>query len=152
MRRTPVSRLVSLLLLITCGVVGSAAGHDARHGENAERDREWATPIRITMEALHAHGGVPPGWVFAIPAGNAVEGREVFRTMECFASHAESVVNPNRVIVLGPGHTGADGLSTMPGYAESLTLQQLVDVVAYLRSLTGLGAVTPTAGGPVHRH
>jgi hypothetical protein len=48
---------------------------------------------------------------------------------------AESVVNPNRVIVLGPAYTSADGLSKMPSYADTMTVQQLVDLVAYLKSL-----------------
>ena len=49
---------------------------------------------------------------------------------------AESIINPNRVIVEGTGYTGPDGLSTMPSYADTMTLKQLVDVVAYLKSLT----------------
>jgi mono/diheme cytochrome c family protein len=49
---------------------------------------------------------------------------------------AESILYPNRVIVMGPGYTGPDNLSKMPSYAETMTLKQLVDVVAYLRSLT----------------
>ncbi len=49
----------------------------------------------------------------------------------------ESILNPNRVIVQGPGYTGPDGLSKMPSYAETMTLKQLVDVVAYLKSLGG---------------
>jgi mono/diheme cytochrome c family protein len=49
---------------------------------------------------------------------------------------AESIINPNRVIVEGIGYTGPDGLSTMPSYADTMTLKQLVDVVAYLKSLT----------------
>jgi hypothetical protein len=44
-------------------------------------------------------------------------------------------MNPNRVIVLGPSYTGTDSLSKMPSYAETMTLQQLVDLVAYLKSL-----------------
>ena len=58
---------------------------------------------------------------------------------------AESIVNPNRVIVQAPGYTGPDGRSTMPSYADTMTLGQLVDVVAYLKSLHG--ADTP---GPHH--
>jgi len=55
---------------------------------------------------------------------------------------AESIMNPNRVIVQGAGYTGADGLSTMPSYGDTMTLQQLVDVVAYLKSLRGgMGAM-----------
>jgi mono/diheme cytochrome c family protein len=127
-------------------------------------------PIRATMSELHAHGGVPSGWKFLLPRGDAAEGRKVFAALECFACHeikgesfpqssktprangpeltgmgshhpaeyfAESIVNPNRVIVQGSGYTGADGLSKMPSYADSMTLKQLVDVVAYLKSLKG---------------
>lgn len=176
----------ALLVLATIGLVGgSAAGHDARHAANAPTDRGAPAPIRITMEALHAHGGVPPGWAFGMPPGRPSEGRQVFRTLECFACHAvggedfprasrtresaapdltgmgahhppeyfaESILNPNRVIVLGPGYTGPDGLSTMPSYAESMTLQQLVDIVAYLRSLTSSHDASPTPAGSVHGH
>jgi mono/diheme cytochrome c family protein len=49
---------------------------------------------------------------------------------------AESIINPNRVIVQGEGYTGADGLSKMPSYADTMTIKQVVDVVAYLKSLT----------------
>jgi hypothetical protein len=48
---------------------------------------------------------------------------------------AESVINPNAVIVQEPGYTGPDGLSTMPDYRDSLTLAELDDLVAYLKSL-----------------
>jgi hypothetical protein len=43
---------------------------------------------------------------------------------------AESIVNPNRVIVLGPGYTGAD-------YSDTMSIRQLVDLVAYLKSADG---------------
>jgi len=49
----------------------------------------------------------------------------------------ESVVNSNAVIVEGPGFTGPDGLSKMPDYRDSMTVAQLIDLVAYLKSLTG---------------
>jgi mono/diheme cytochrome c family protein len=52
---------------------------------------------------------------------------------------AESIINPNRVIVLGPGFTGADSFSKMPDYSDSLSIRQLVDLVAYLKSLKGSG-------------
>ena len=44
-------------------------------------------PIRITMEALHRHGGVPPGWQFTVPEGDPVAGREVFVMVQCYACH-----------------------------------------------------------------
>ena len=50
---------------------------------------------------------------------------------------AESILNPNAVIITEPGYTGADGLSIMPDYRESLTVAELIDLVAYLKSLQG---------------
>ncbi len=67
-------------------------------------------------------------------AGPELTGMGAHHPAEYFA---ESIVNPNRVIVTGPGYTGADGLSKMPSYADSMTVKQLIDVVAYLASLTG---------------
>jgi mono/diheme cytochrome c family protein len=55
---------------------------------------------------------------------------------------AESILSPNAVILEGPGYAGPDGKSVMPTYADSLSVTQLVDLVAYLKSLT--------AGGHAH--
>ncbi|MGH7355737.1 MAG: iron transporter [Candidatus Rokuibacteriota bacterium] len=128
------------------------------------------TPRTYTMEELHRSGGVPRGWKFALPQGDAARGREVFAQLECFKCHAvkgerfpasggdatsvgpeltgmggqhpaeylaESILAPNAVIVAGPGFTGADGRSIMPSYADALSVTQLVDLVAYVKSLTG---------------
>lgn len=123
-------------------------------------------PRRMTMEELHARGGVPPVWSFTPPAGDAARGREVFTRLECFTCHAisgapfpppsrpgpeltdvgghhragylaESIMNPNALIVEGRGHTGPDGRSIMPDYRDSLSLGDLIDLVAYLKSLGG---------------
>ncbi len=120
----------------------------------------------VTMDELHASGGVPPGWTFTVPAGDAARGRQVFANLECHKCHvvknggfpaptgagpeltgmgahhpaeyfAESILAPNAVIVDGPGYTGPDGKSTMPSYADTLTLAQWTDIVAYLKSLGG---------------
>jgi mono/diheme cytochrome c family protein len=137
-------------------------------GESASR--------RVTMEELHRMGGVPRGWKFALPTGDAGKGRQVFGDLECYKCHAiqgekfpqpggdaknvgpeltamgshhpgeyfaESILSPNAVILEGPGYTGPDGKSIMPSYADSLSVTQLVDLVAFLRSLT--------AGGDGHR-
>lgn len=49
---------------------------------------------------------------------------------------AESILDPNAVLVEGPGFIGPDGRSVMPSYGD-MTLSQLADLVAYLSSLTG---------------
>jgi cbb3-type cytochrome oxidase cytochrome c subunit len=123
------------------------------------------------MEALHAAGGVPPGWKFTLPQGDPEAGRTVFIDFQCYVCHkvqgvtfptyparrepgpdltgmgahhpasyfAESLVNPNAVIVTGPGYTDADGRSRMPAYRD-MNLGQLIDLVAYLTSLREPGA------------
>jgi len=52
---------------------------------------------------------------------------------------AESILAPNAVILDGPGYTGPDGKSIMPSFADSLSVAQLVDLVAFLKSLTAGG-------------
>jgi len=164
---------------VLVGVLGLRAfGSQAQMSSmtGVARQEPAPPPIRATMSELHAHGGVPKGWTFLLPPGDAAEGRKVFVSMACFACHevkgesfprdskspraigpdltgmgshhsaeyfAESVINPNRVIVQGSGYTGADGLSTMPSYADSMTVKQLIDVVAYLKSLQdgGMGGM-----------
>src|SRR5262245_40455774 len=99
----------------------------------------------------------------APPAGDAQRGRRVFVRLRCFACHAvrgggfpepthpgpdlsgvgsrpagylvESIMNPNALVVDGPGYTDARGLSTMPEYRDTLTVGELIDLVAYLRTL-----------------
>jgi len=48
---------------------------------------------------------------------------------------AEAIINPNAVLVDGPGYLGPDGRSVMPAYPD-MTVAQLANLVAYLTSLT----------------
>jgi cytochrome c1 len=48
---------------------------------------------------------------------------------------AESIINPNAVIDRGMGYVAADGSSKMPSFSDSLTVQELIDLVAYLKAL-----------------
>lgn len=50
----------------------------------------------------------------------------------------EAILNPNAVLVDGPGYLGPDGWSIMPEYPD-MTLADLADLVAYLHSLTSGG-------------
>lgn len=47
----------------------------------------------------------------------------------------QSIIDPNAVILTDKGYTGPDGKSIMPDYSQSMTVRELVDVVAYLKSL-----------------
>jgi Cu/Ag efflux protein CusF len=116
--------------------------------------------IRVPLPAEHHH---PQNWRFTLPKGDAVKGRAIFAKYECSYCHevrgedfdfagvdygpelsqmgplhpleyfAESIMNPNAVAALE--YRGADGKSTMPSYNEKMTVQELIDVSAYLASL-----------------
>lgn len=168
---------------LLCGglALGAAAVLAPARAQRAHPPQEQAqtkaappvdSPIRMTMEELHKHGGVPPGWTFQVPPGDPKEGREAFVKLECFACHRvqgesfprraakpdekgpdltgmgarhpaeylfESILHPNRVIVSDPGFTGKDNLSIMPDYNPILTVEEAVNLAAYLKSLTAGG-------------
>jgi putative copper export protein/mono/diheme cytochrome c family protein len=154
--------VLAALVFACSAVLGEST--PARHARHLERHAAWEEPVRVTMADLHAGGGVPRGWSFTPPAGDAARGRQVFLRSGCFACHAvagepfppssgagpdltgagehhpagyllESVINPNAVIVQGSGYTGPDGLSIMPSYADRLAVREALDLVAYLRTL-----------------
>jgi uncharacterized protein involved in high-affinity Fe2+ transport len=173
--RVPIGLIVVLGLGLLTGP--PSRGQEHTHGQ-AQSGARPATSTRITMEALHAAGGVPRGWRFTLPAGDAAAGRVAFVDFKCYACHAvkgeqfplkpgesatagpeltgmgshhpaeylaESIMNPNAVLVEGPGYIGGDSRSIMPAYPD-MTLAQLANVVAYLKTLGGAEAA-PT-GAP----
>lgn len=154
-----------VVVLGLTGILGqSTPARHASHAQHLAHAGAERGPFRVTMSELHEAGGVPKGWIFVPPPGDPARGRELFVQLECFACHtvrgegfpppsgpgpdltgmgehhpagylAESIMNPNAVIVEGPGYAGDDGLSVMPYYGDDLTVTQLADLVAYLRSL-----------------
>jgi hypothetical protein len=62
---------------------------------------------------------------------------------------AQSIIDPNAVILSGAGFVGPDGRSVMPDYRDSVTFTELVDLVAYLKSLGGGAAGRHDPGAPV---
>jgi hypothetical protein len=164
MRHAPGIALGVLTILTGLWPVASRAQH-AGHGTPPAAP----VPIRISEEALHAAGGVPPGWQFSLPPGEPAAGRGVFVHYKCHTCHAvkgeqfplepgqsatagpeltgmgghhplgflvESILNPSAVVLDKPGYTGGDGRSIMP-HQPDMTVAQLIDLAAYLRTLTG---------------
>ena len=123
-------------------------------------DAGTSKSIRAPAPVEHHH---PQNWRFTLLKGDAVKGRAVFAKYECYYCHevrgedfafagadygpelsqmgplhpleyfAESIMNPDAVAAVQ--YRGADGKSTMPSYNEKMTVQELVDVSAYLASL-----------------
>jgi mono/diheme cytochrome c family protein len=63
---------------------------------------------------------------------------------------AEAIINPSAAIDQGKGYAAPDGSSKMPSYNDSLTVQEVVDLVAYLSALRPPPGTPPAAGG--HKH
>lgn len=66
----------------------------------------------------------------------------------------EAIVNPSATIEKGKGYEAADGSSKMPSYNDSIAVQELIDLVAYLRGLkppaespAGHGGTSGSPGG-----
>jgi len=118
-------------------------------------------PAKRTIEAHH-----PSGWRFTMPKGDPAKGRTVFEKFECHYCHqvrgetfpepvesapelsqmggshpveffAESIMNPNAVVP--KIYRDADGKSPMTNFTEKMTVQELVDLVAYVASLRPKG-------------
>jgi hypothetical protein len=71
---------------------------------------------------------------------------------------AESIINPDAVIEKGKGYEAADGSLKMPSYNELVTVQEVIDLVGYLRGLkpprdaaSSHGGRSGSSGGR-HRH
>lgn len=56
---------------------------------------------------------------------------------------AEAIINPSAVIEEGKGYRAPDGNSKMPGYNDLVTVQEVIDLVAYLKGLKGPGVSSP---------
>lgn len=60
---------------------------------------------------------------------------------------AEALINPGAVIEPNRGYAAADGSSKMPSYGDSLTIQEAIDLVAYLRQLRPPAGPEPARDG-----
>ena len=113
---------------------------------------------------------VPSGWKFSLPDGDARAGKTVFLNMKCYSCHvieipgeklairskgagpelngysllpkeylAESIMKFHTVVA-APGYTVKEGRAAMGEYNHFLTVQELVDLVAFLKQGAKSGA------------
>ena len=81
--------LMTLALLIWSNqpqIACAGGGHQHKQSPTAQEETSHA-PVKTTMDELHQMGGVPPGWKFNIPEGDADAGRKVYIGMECYTCH-----------------------------------------------------------------
>jgi len=99
---------------------------DAAAGRQAFIDLGCSSCHAVQEDVLPKKAGATP------PSGPDLSGMGSHHPAEYFA---ESILNPNAVIVDGPGYVGPDGRSIMPEFPE-MTMREFADLVAYLQSLT----------------
>jgi len=102
------------------------AGGDPRRGREVFAKLECAKCHEIKPDFPKTGG--------AGDVGPELTGMGAHHPAEYFA---ESILDPNAVILAGPGYIGPDGRSIMPDYRDSLSVAELVDLVAYIKSLSG---------------
>jgi mono/diheme cytochrome c family protein len=146
------------------GMSGGYAGHHmmkeqigrptGKHGEATPKGWRFALPpgspqagrkVFADFECFKCHA--VQGEEFPAPkadeggVGPALAGMGAMHPAEYFA---EVIMNPNASVAWRIKHhkrekqtyLGPDGKSKMPSYNGTMTIQQLIDVVAYLKSLT----------------
>jgi Cytochrome c len=152
--------LVALVVYGSClGIFISSL--QAQHLPGQRHQRQASPQKRVE----HGHHRTPEGWKFTWPQGDPVKGREAFVKLECYSCHAvqgeqfpapsgdigpelsamgplhdaeyfaEAIINPNAAIEAGKGYEAAGGTSKMPSYNDLATVQEVVDLVAYLKGL-----------------
>ncbi len=158
MSRKITFRLLFLVLLVTAWHDRAGSQEQPGHGTKGE--------VHQLQE-----------WQFALPQGDPGRGREVFMKLECYSCHqvlgekfpqpggdvlgpelsqmatqhpseyfAESIMNPSAVIE--DRYRAADGRSKMPSFNDIITVEELIDLAAFLKSLGG--AHRPSPGGQKH--
>lgn len=118
--------------------------------------------ITLAQEATGGAPEVPADWTFTVPEGNATDGHITFMRMECYSCHvlkgikdqvptdsgnigpdltgyrgvakeylAESIITAHTVVA-APGYTVTEGKAGMGNYNHFMTIQELIDIVAFL--------------------
>jgi mono/diheme cytochrome c family protein len=132
----PGSRRVTMDELHRSGGVPRGWTFSLPAGGDAVRGRE----VFADLECYRCHAirgqSFPPGGGEG-NVGPELTGMGAHHPAEYFA---ESILAPNAVLVEGPGWIGPDGRSIMPSYADSLSVTQLLDLVAFIEGQDGGGA------------
>jgi len=125
---------------------GSSAGHgaggSAGHGTPKGWKFRWpkGDPARgrevfAKLECYSCHE--VQGEKFPAPTQEGKVGPELSRMGPLHEAEyfVEAIVNPSAVIEKGKGYQAADGSSKMPSFNDSMTIQEAIDLVAFLRAL-----------------
>lgn len=117
----------------------------------------------LGQKAGTAKPSVPKGWTFSFPEGDPETGKQLYVKMQCYTCHtiklpketlaaqpgkigpeltgyavlpkeylASSIIQAHTVVA-APGYTVKEGKAAMGNYNHFLTVQELIDLVAFLK-------------------
>lgn len=136
-------------VLVAAGALAASAQHQHHHRPAPPEGWKFSWPagdsmkgrdVFVKFECYKCHevqGESFPGGRVADLVGPELSHMAGHHPPEFFA---ESIVNPNAVIDEGADFKGPDGSSKMPSFNDSMTVQEVVDLVAYLVNLKPPGA------------
>ncbi len=158
--------ILASMLGMNTGISGSQERSPARpvegHGEHGtpeawkfawpRGDRTKGRAVFVKLECYSCHE--VKGESFPAPGERDKLGPELssmgpLHEAEYFA---EAIINPNAVIEKGKGYEASDGTSKMPSYNDSVTVQEIVDLVAYLAALKPPAGTSAPPDGHGQRH
>ena len=109
--------------------------------------------VFVKLECYSCHG--VKGENFPVPSEKEGVGPELSAMGPAHDAEyfAEAIINPSAVIEKGKGYEAPDGSSKMPSFNHLVTVEEVVDLVAYLRALKPPAKTPPApAHGPGMRH
>jgi cbb3-type cytochrome oxidase cytochrome c subunit len=151
-------RVIVVLGVLLGTAVPSLQAQQAPHAGHGTQGKPQSS-------AGHDAHQTPEGWKFTWPQGDSVKGRDLFIKLECYSCHevqgqtfpapggtigpelsamgplhdpeyfAEAIINPSAVIEPGKAYEAADDTSKMPSYNDLVTVQEVIDLVTYLKGL-----------------
>jgi mono/diheme cytochrome c family protein len=149
MSRSGIVASAVVLSLVSVWLIGPGgarvSGQNPRHGDHGTPtgwrfswpagDVERGRSVFAKYECFSCHevrGGPFPVPRDASNVGPELSSMGPAHEVEYFV---EAIVNPDAVVERGKGYDAADGSSKMPSFNDTLTVQELVDLVAYLKGL-----------------
>jgi len=150
-------RVMVFLILVTAGCERAAKHDQASQGDQQGPPKDWKFTLAqgdaaegrnvfVELQCYKCHEVKGESFPDLAPGDKGI-GPELSQMAGLNPAEffAESIINPNAVIdadAKEQGHVGADGKSKMPDYSDTVTVRQLTDLSAYLKSLRGDGPKT----------
>jgi len=128
-----------VVAIVLLGVLAGCGGRHSPIGfrlpENGDIERGRAAFVALECQSCHTIPGVVLATPHNVDLGPVPLGGDV-REVRTDGFLVTSIIHPSHIQVRGPREETMtpDGESRMPDYTDTMTVRQLVDIVAFLQS------------------